>query len=1410
MKKTTQEFLVAVTCISSLILITGLSWGLVTDIKIEPVTSDNIVDPGDLEAVTAKISITDDGNEDQWFFLRVSNQNPDQQGNKGVKDSAIDRIELYDDVNSDGVPDRNAGEFVADGKLDENGRALLNLQKRGLGYPIGTLDEQTVSNFLLVVIVQPEQTARGDQIVLNFGNNAFFFLQAAAVAPPADQRVVEGPIARGIESITVTALKENVPVSFGKSIELAAIEIKSDVTQKLRSLSLRFEPPFVRESVATLSLYRDAEPFKMFNESDSAIGEVQTDVVTMIFDLDEEIKGMLGSTDPVTNNFILVAKVESEEIARENDKLGIIIETETALGFSISGSAGPSENFSSTGPIITKMPEQPVVKILVPDRLPPTRFDDQGIIDFSAVGPNPEAKIMLYYAEKSNYGPKDADQLRASVAVGTAGVIVPASAGTDEPDAVNLTVGSEVTSIVWDTHEIPEGIYTIYGIIEDFTAISSDLARSPGKIEVRHDVDILNLSPEDDIAVTDGSVVIQWNDKKNRGNARINLFYSPLDLSTADVVSLSENAELIVVDLSEDDDGTLGQYKWDFTTARVPENKDGVYIYAIISDRDTGSKTEKQIKQKAVRSDGKVIITYPPLIKLISPIREGSKATTEFTISWLNEDLDNNGVSVNLYYHQRKTSSAVDILIDSIGNQSTSLSGTVAEGVSAASSSIGQGSYSWDIQSFELDNGINLNGSYYIYARIADSSGNEGYDISSGALTIRKVQIRLRPNALVVGPGEEFDVAVQLRSPAVAISGASVYLTFDDRFLQVGNVDQPFRQLSSVDELRAQGIENPTDQQLENYKNTLVFDLDDVETNQQEILENDNHGDAIEDSMANGISGYQLDYSIVVKNPTAIIKLNEYRTLAKIGFKVKKDFGTRPINTTISFDFDEATNNRSTSVVAVNENGDVEDISPIAINPALRVQVVPYASITGKILLEGRQDHSALVTFALRRPGQTEDIPIGLSGVPAPKPKANGNEEAEASVEQEVITSITNDEDPALEGIQITPKPDGTYTINGIPTGTWELVAKAPSYIRGQYMSKAVGSNSYMLRVVPGDKLQDINIYSQDGKSQRLTGGDVDNDNRINIADLSTLMTVFGTVEGSEVFDEDADINNDGKVNLSDFSILARNFGKLGVPPTASSGPPPAAAPSVITNVVRLSTPITPNVVQMNDVIDVSFVVDFNRVRGYAFEVEYDPKSLGLVEDSVQEGDLFGTNPALSRSFFISRDYETNYGTRKIIVANMVTGDDDSIMGTGSLAKFRFIARTDDISELQFKELTVVGDDQNLVKLPNVWNRSIEPLKTPSQTELIQNYPNPFNPETWIPYRLSQPSSVTIVVYDATGQQIRRIDIGVQPVGDYTRREHAIYWDGQNDFGEQVASGIYFYELITNHYDAIKKMVILK
>ena len=78
-------------------------------------------------------------------------------------------------------------------------------------------------------------------------------------------------------------------------------------------------------------------------------------------------------------------------------------------------------------------------------------------------------------------------------------------------------------------------------------------------------------------------------------------------------------------------------------------------------------------------------------------------------------------------------------------------------------------------------------------------------------------------------------------------------------------------------------------------------------------------------------------------------------------------------------------------------------------------------------------------------------------------------------------------------------------------------------------------------------------------------------------------------------------------------------------------------------------------------------------------------------------------------------------------------------------------------------------------------------------TQLLQNYPNPFNPETWIPFELNQDSDVSLTIYDTVGRQIQRMDLGFQPAGAYLQRDHAIYWDGRNQSGEMVSSGVYFY-----------------
>ena len=103
-----------------------------------------------------------------------------------------------------------------------------------------------------------------------------------------------------------------------------------------------------------------------------------------------------------------------------------------------------------------------------------------------------------------------------------------------------------------------------------------------------------------------------------------------------------------------------------------------------------------------------------------------------------------------------------------------------------------------------------------------------------------------------------------------------------------------------------------------------------------------------------------------------------------------------------------------------------------------------------------------------------------------------------------------------------------------------------------------------------------------------------------------------------------------------------------------------------------------------------------------------------------------------------------------------------------------------------------------------------ETEKRPKETTLLSNYPNPFNPETWIPYQLAEDTSVSVSIYDTTGQLVRTLSLGYQSAGFYNSRERAAYWDGRNAVGEQVASGVYFYQLETDTLSFLRKMVILK
>ena len=96
------------------------------------------------------------------------------------------------------------------------------------------------------------------------------------------------------------------------------------------------------------------------------------------------------------------------------------------------------------------------------------------------------------------------------------------------------------------------------------------------------------------------------------------------------------------------------------------------------------------------------------------------------------------------------------------------------------------------------------------------------------------------------------------------------------------------------------------------------------------------------------------------------------------------------------------------------------------------------------------------------------------------------------------------------------------------------------------------------------------------------------------------------------------------------------------------------------------------------------------------------------------------------------------------------------------------------------------------------------------RTALFQNFPNPFNPETWLPYRLAADAPVTFRIYNIQGQPVQELNLGTQTAGDYLSREAAAYWDGRDELGEIVSSGVYFYTLQAGTFQATRRMLILK
>jgi len=117
------------------------------------------------------------------------------------------------------------------------------------------------------------------------------------------------------------------------------------------------------------------------------------------------------------------------------------------------------------------------------------------------------------------------------------------------------------------------------------------------------------------------------------------------------------------------------------------------------------------------------------------------------------------------------------------------------------------------------------------------------------------------------------------------------------------------------------------------------------------------------------------------------------------------------------------------------------------------------------------------------------------------------------------------------------------------------------------------------------------------------------------------------------------------------------------------------------------------------------------------------------------------------------------------------------------------------------------GSDSYLVRLTDDQVTSVDDLDLflPRNFELAQNYPNPFNLSTVIEFSVERRDNFAVTVFNILGQEVRHWNLGSLPTG-----RHTVTWNGLDEFGREVASGVYLYRLSSNDQQSTRKMVLLK
>jgi hypothetical protein len=327
------------------------------------------------------------------------------------------------------------------------------------------------------------------------------------------------------------------------------------------------------------------------------------------------------------------------------------------------------------------------------------------------------------------------------------------------------------------------------------------------------------------------------------------------------------------------------------------------------------------------------------------------------------------------------------------------------------------------------------------------------------------------------------------------------------------------------------------------------------------------------------------------------------------------------------------------------------------------------------------------------------------------------------------------------------------------------------------------------------------------------TPGDADGNWRVSAGDWAILCLSWNAQRGDSLFDYRADLNYDDSVNILDITAIGSSWGN------DYDGAPSAPMPNLpIASVSRCNIKMAAQRnVKVGDEVFIDILIEEAKdIYAMDFEVSFDP---GLVKiEQIERGSFFSNAsiqtdallPAETPASFswIAGETDQNRGRISPTLTAVPLGSSAGKSGDGVIARLKLTAVSGGAFSISLKNVHAYDSKLNSIAAsPTGVTFSIEAAKY----RLAQNYPNPFNPETWIPYALEKEcNKVTVIIYSALGEEIRRLNLGRRNAGFYTTKERAVYWDGRNEDGISVASGIYFYQISADKFSAVRKMVVLR